>query len=288
MYRVDLSEIMEHVKVMRMEYIILVILLKALAILLSSLSWHIMTRPFGKRGVLELYKLYFSSQFYNLLGLGTIPGDTMRAFELSKDMESPTQSVVSVIGERVLSFASMLLLASFGFVLYYEKAPILAFIIWVVSAFYFTLVASSLVIEVHVPDTESNGSFFSKVKKQILDMLHQFNSYRKYPGLLASSLIVAVGVQLVVAVTTWVIALSVGADKGLMVFLFIAPVIAILVLLPISIQGIGVRETAYVFMFELIGIPLETALIASLLSFALTQFINLTGGAIVLHGTIKK
>jgi hypothetical protein len=59
------------------------------------------------------------------------------------------------------------------------------------------------------------------------------------------------------------------------------PVIALCVSLPFSVQGIGVRETAYVYVLGRAGVPEEIALSAAVLSFVLTVALSAAGGLAV-------
>ena len=60
--------------------------------------------------------------------------------------------------------------------------------------------------------------------------------------------------------------------------------IAVVTALPLSLNGLGIKEGAYVFFFGLAGIAAPQALALALLSRGLTLVVSLIGGAIYLTG----
>ena len=62
-------------------------------------------------------------------------------------------------------------------------------------------------------------------------------------------------------------------------FLFI-PIIMAIQLVPVSLNGLGVREGAYVFFFGSAGLVASQAVAASLLFALLTTLVSLSGGVL--------
>jgi hypothetical protein len=50
-------------------------------------------------------------------------------------------------------------------------------------------------------------------------------------------------------------------------------------MVPVSINGFGVREATFSFYFARLGLPIESAVLLSLLATALTMLFSLTGAA---------
>ena len=61
----------------------------------------------------------------------------------------------------------------------------------------------------------------------------------------------------------------------------------LLTMVPISIGGIGVRESGYIIFFGIIGLEKEAAVAISLTGFALTVLLSLIGGAVYLLDSNK-
>jgi len=63
---------------------------------------------------------------------------------------------------------------------------------------------------------------------------------------------------------------------------------AVIISIPISINGIGVREGVFIFAFGFWGIPAESALAFSFLSFTSTIILSVIGGSIFVAENIVK
>jgi len=51
-------------------------------------------------------------------------------------------------------------------------------------------------------------------------------------------------------------------------------------MLPVSVNGFGVREATFSFYFTRVGLPIESALLVSLVGTALIMLFSLTGAAV--------
>ena len=58
----------------------------------------------------------------------------------------------------------------------------------------------------------------------------------------------------------------------------IVPITFIVQMLPLSMNGFGVREATFGFYFARLGLPLESALLVSFMGAALIMLFSLSGG----------
>ena len=66
-------------------------------------------------------------------------------------------------------------------------------------------------------------------------------------------------------------------------FLLIVPISGVLASLPVTLNGLGLRETAYLFLFGMAGVSRDDAIALGLLYFAATMVGGLFGGYRVRH-----
>ena len=105
-----------------------------------------------------------------------------------------------------------------------------------------------------------------------------FNAYRfKYGALALAFGVALVGIACTSAVN-WCLSQSMGGQMSLPVILLFNPLIALVLMVPISIGGIGVSQTAYPFFYGLAGVPAAHALAVSLLMQAVMIVASLPGG----------
>jgi hypothetical protein len=82
----------------------------------------------------------------------------------------------------------------------------------------------------------------------------------------------------------WLLSQSMGGLMPLTTILLLNPLIALVLMLPISIGGIGVSQAAYPFFYGLAGVPPSHALAVSLLMQAVVILGSLPGAFFWLRG----
>jgi glycosyltransferase 2 family protein len=92
---------------------------------------------------------------------------------------------------------------------------------------------------------------------------------------------VSVVVHLLAGVTMWLIACSLGIVVGLVDCLVLMPPIVLVAGMPLSIAGWGLREGAMVAVFALVGVPMDGALLMSVLLGLLLLLVSLPGGLVL-------
>jgi hypothetical protein len=60
----------------------------------------------------------------------------------------------------------------------------------------------------------------------------------------------------------------------------IVPISTVVQMLPISVNGLGIREATFSFYFARVGLPIESAVLVSLMGAALVMLFSLSGAAV--------
>jgi uncharacterized membrane protein YbhN (UPF0104 family) len=117
--------------------------------------------------------------------------------------------------------------------------------------------------------------------KAVSSLVASLQSYSRSALLRSLGMGVIFNVLLIAA--NVLIGLGLGADVGLAYYLVFVPLTSLVLILPISFAGLGVREGTYVYLFGQVGLAREVALSLSLLVYALgTVAPGLVGGVIYL------
>ena len=106
--------------------------------------------------------------------------------------------------------------------------------------------------------------------------------YRDQRGALLRALAIALPVQTLRIGVHYLAARSIGVDAPAIYFFLFIPLIAVFIALPISINGLGVRESLGVYLYARIGIPQELAFSISFLAYLIGVVVSLVGGGIFL------
>jgi hypothetical protein len=111
--------------------------------------------------------------------------------------------------------------------------------------------------------------------------------FRETPAALSGCFAGAVAVQTILVLFYLAIAHSMGIQIGFASLAMIVPITFIVQMLPVSMNGFGVREAAFGFYFTRLGLPLESALLVSFIGAALIILFSLSGGVTYLARQAK-
>ena len=104
--------------------------------------------------------------------------------------------------------------------------------------------------------------------------------YRQYPLLLVKGFLLSLAVQVVRVLVFYVVALGFDLHAPLIYYVIFIPLIMVLIMLPVSFNGIGVREVSFVSFFALAGMPQSGAFVVSFAVSVLTTLTTAVGGLI--------
>jgi hypothetical protein len=98
--------------------------------------------------------------------------------------------------------------------------------------------------------------------------------------------LLTLSVQFLRILTHIIVGKSIGIEMSgwmpLYFFIFI-PLLGIIMVLPVSINGLGIREGAGVLLFTSVGIPAEQALLVEFLTYLVMVTASLAGGVLFLR-----
>jgi glycosyltransferase 2 family protein len=116
------------------------------------------------------------------------------------------------------------------------------------------------------------------VDERIDRLIGALARFREAPAALAGCFAGAVAVQSLLVGFYLAIAHSMHIPVGFSELAVIVPVSFIVQMLPVSMNGFGVREATFGFYFSRLGLPLESALLVSFMGAALIMLFSLSGG----------
>jgi hypothetical protein len=131
------------------------------------------------------------------------------------------------------------------------------------------------------------GAFKVTIVTKFAKILRSFRAYRTHRRLLAVVMLLAFAFQLNVVVINKVYTLALGIDVSFTLLLVIIPLIYLTEALPISINGLGVRESAFAFFFVMNGLTVEEGIAVSLLIVAERYLLGILGGSLLLASVIS-
>jgi uncharacterized membrane protein YbhN (UPF0104 family) len=107
--------------------------------------------------------------------------------------------------------------------------------------------------------------------------------YRHSYRALALNLAISGSIVIVTTFVWYAVALALGDDTSIFYFFIFNPLIAFVLLIPISFNGLGPKEATAVFFFGLVGMPGEIAISMSLIFHLIVVITSLPGGLLWWH-----
>jgi hypothetical protein len=110
----------------------------------------------------------------------------------------------------------------------------------------------------------------------------------RHPGVLVGATLLSVVVQLANVVLAWLIGHGLGLAVPLAYYGVLTSVVAVLTLLPVSVNGMGLREWGTALLLAPLGVGTTEAVTLSLLTFAVQVAASLTGCVFYLFGRFPR
>jgi uncharacterized protein (TIRG00374 family) len=246
--------------------------------------WRMLMRPLMPALSLgNLLGIYWIGLFFNLTFPTVVGGDVVKMYYAGKPSKSYAQSFAATFLDRDAGMLAMLIIACTSTLvdpIDVPKIPV-SFIIW--SAF-IVFVAGNVAIftpRFHFRLTCLLRRLkLSKIAKKIEMISGAFQVMGKHRSVLLGSLLISLINQLLFITMIWILALGLRIEARYSYFLVFVPVITLISMIPISINGMGLREYAFMSLFGSVGIPLAACTALGLLSSIVLILSSLPGGVI--------
>jgi hypothetical protein len=218
--------------------------------------------------------VFYASLFFNNLPLGAIGGDVVRVWLARRFAFPVTRLMISVLFDRVVTVLALIVLAVLS--LPAIAAPVIL-AVWVGAVA--VLIATIAGILLLGPVERMLGRWRKRrVVHVLLRTVHEFRILGQPGGLIA--LFWALLSTLASAAAAYSIARSLDIEVPPLAVVAVISIVALLVALPISLAGWGIREVSVVAMLGLLGINRDAALLFSVEFGLLSMLMSLPGGVI--------
>ena len=249
------------------------------AIVVSTLRWQRVLAALELPAELPpLLSHSFAGLFVANFLPSTIGGDVLRVTRLSAANGQAPASFASVVLERLTGFVVLPLitlaaLLSHPALLHLGNASRIAVLFslgtLVVLVVILAVVANPRLGK-RLADNQSWLRFAGAVHLGL-------DRIRRHPSVVAAVLATAIGYQLLVVLAAWIAVQALGIDVGFAVMMAFIPVVAMAQVLPVSVNGLGLREGALVLLLRPLGVPTAQAVALGLLLYGMNLAVSLLG-----------
>ncbi len=225
-----------------------------------------------------LWKSYWAGLFFNNFLPSSIGGDGIRIYWTGKHTGDLPGATTSVVVERILATMGLCLTALLAAPFSRVRIPGLFglfFVILIVSMF----VLLSILFPQITDRLQRRLVSWPKAQTFVAGLSLHGVQLRNHPELLAKALGWSIIFQICVVLVNWSIFQGLSV-KGLGFFeaAYLIPATSVAAMLPVGVNGYGLREGAYITLFSTMNIPDSIAMTASILFALIVSFASLWGG----------
>jgi len=266
---------------------------------ISAVRWQLLSRPLGFARPLHQYLgIYYIGMFFNLMLPTSVGGDVVRAWYLDGRRGRRMGAFLSVLVDRGSGLLVLLALACVAMASCPNELP--AWVSWSVWCTAAAAAIGGTILLLHFRRPAVGGRWrdlenapLASAKpsryRQLESAIRNVQSiYLSRPWLLAGTTALSILVQGANVVVVWLIGLALDLPVPALYYAIVVPMVTLLTLLPVSFNGMGIREGGMVVFLAPLGVAAGAALTVSLLWFAVFAVASLCGGAVYLFGRFPR
>ena len=242
------------------------------AVLIQAYRWGLCIDDVFGIPYSVLLRLTTVSYFFNNFFLSFIGGDIFRAFSIAKPLGKMRAAFslflvrsTNIWGAAIIPAPFYLLYRSFFLS---SRAFLVMFLI---------SIAAWICIFLIPPALRLYPKWLRRFSNTTIDLQNTLRP-RRFAALMLSS----IAFQAVNILIVYLYARSLQIDIGLVQLCLVVPGVAVITSLPISINGVGIREGSFVLALGFFGISPEKAFALSLLTYTGSIYVSMVGGGIFL------
>ena len=287
--KVGVANLLEVLQNADLLWVLLSLFFAPILVLVSVIKWNLLLEAQGSSVPLwRLFSLYLVGRFFNNFLPSNFGGDVVRAYELGNYTRQGTDAVASVFMERLTGFIILIGMALVSFVTHLTLMKDFRLTLAMGLAVVILLVVLWLILDPRPLNLFERWMNFSLARRYI-PKLRKFHTsllaYRDRKGVLAKAFFWSFVFMSLAILNVYTTARAFHNPIPFWDLFFVVPIILVVAMLPLTFNGLGLQEWAYVLLFPLIGLPASVGLSTILFIRAKDLLLALIGG--LLYPVIK-
>lgn len=264
---------------------LLAILLNFLALIVNSVKWRLLLPDFSW---LTLFRTNLIGQYYSTLLPGQLAGEAAKAYLLGGEQQQIHRVTASILVDKITGLlGGVFIVGIFGLLFTKQNLPVAWLTVFLIAGISLT----GLLIIVRI-------SYFYEIIFRIINYFRQhfkwgasfwtfliklMDFWRCYAGqsyVLITSILLGIVYQFISILMTLILADQIGLTVSFVDWCWIWAVLSLVLLLPITIAGLGLREGTLIGILGLLGVLPAQAIALSLSLFGVQIIIAFVGGVL--------
>jgi hypothetical protein len=286
-YTTDVGKIWARLQTVHLGWVALGVVAYAAGQCLSAWRWWLLLRPV--RLAVPYWRMvafYFIGMFFNIFLPTIVGGDAVKAILLARETGAPARSTMSVFMERNVGLLALLTIATVA-AFFAPPVAVRGFNLLQLTLLVFAAYVAANIVLASRPayrlvDYLVALTPLARIRSRAASLYDALVPYRdaRWRGLVAAAIAQSFLFQAVVILVVFLNAKALDLQPPVAALAVFVPLISLAGMLPISVNGLGIREALYVLLFGRIGVPPDAAVSMALLYFAVTFAASLPGGAV--------
>ncbi len=259
-----------------------------LCTILATVRWKVLLNVQGiDMGWVRTWQLFMIGMFFNLFMLGSTGGDVVKMFLTMREArDNKAAALLSVFMDRVIGMMALILI-SLGF-LYFRydvlshspaSSALLTTLLW--------LLAAAVVVTVGMFVGSAFGWVhclpqWTPLRGRLVEVSAACHMYAKGWRQTIWAFLVSFPLFAMFFITFYCAARAFAAPLGLVDVFSVLPIVAVITAIPISVSGIGLRESLFVSLLAPFGVAPAIATLISVTGFLINTAGSLAGGLVFL------
>ncbi|HMB01769.1 MAG TPA: lysylphosphatidylglycerol synthase transmembrane domain-containing protein [Spirochaetota bacterium] len=275
-YFIDLKEITSQIRKADLVLILSAPVSYIISIIFGNLSWILIVRSENRHvRTFDLVSCYCQGLFFNNVLPTSFGGDVVKGYSIINKYQQKSYFISSILLDRMINFFMLEMIGAAAFIIYFEKYTLLIVLAGVLALGFiiFTLLNRSLVF--FILTTLRRRRRYKWLYIFAVPMLILKNISKQ--KLRAFSVLLSAFFSQFFKIS---ISVLVGAALGFSLrpaIYCVVPVTSFFAMLPVSINGIGVRESASWLFHEFGGLDAQQYITITVIGFFILTVINCFG-----------
>jgi uncharacterized membrane protein YbhN (UPF0104 family) len=270
MTRQDWHEVWHHLQQLPLWVLPLALMLYLTGMLANAVRWYILLQaPKIRVSFRVTAKIVFTGAFVSNFLPSTIGGDTVRFVGLMHFTGDRAVGLASVVLDRLINMSAFMTVLPLSVLTFGSPAT------WLGTAVKAALPLSTLAMA--AVGSQPSAGFLGRVRRWLARGQEAFRIWLERPHIMILAFCVSWLSIFVVFLAIWLVARGLGIPVALYQVMGITGITYLLTLLPISVNGYGLREVAITTLYLPLGASLEQAATLAIITRFLSMLETLPG-----------
>lgn len=284
--RADLRQVSRTFAVGESGWLLVVMALFPLAPLLTAARWQLLLQAQGHRLPLPyLLESCLAAIFARQFLPSTVGGDALRACDSWRAGVPRGRALLTIVLDRALGLVVVFLFAAYGVIVLGSRMPGGGRVAVALGAVTVLGAAVLLALWRLAPRRERGSSWpaagLAPVGRLLASAAAAANELRGQPAVILRAVLLSFLLQVEVVTLYWLLGRALVLDLSWLRFAAVTPLAVVVMMLPVSINGIGLREGVLVLLLGLVGIDRSRALAFAWAEYAMYLVWGVIGGVVL-------